>query len=117
MAISSTQPTATMQPHQLYEHLENLAGQLGISIRYDNLRDSDAPVRSGLCVVKGRHLYIMDTSTTLSERIRLLSLCLSRMDFEERYVLPVIRELLEEARQGGAGADEGRAGVSGEVQE
>ena len=106
-----------MQPHQLYEHLENLAGQLGILIRYDNLRDSDAPVRSGLCVVKGRHLYIMDTSTTLSERIRLLSSCLSRMDFEGRYVLPAIRELLEEARQGGAGPDEGCAGVGPEVQE
>ena len=106
-----------MQPHQLYEHLENLAGQFGISIRYDNLRDSEAPARSGLCVVKGRHLYIMDTSTTLSERIRLLTSCLSRMNFEERYVLPVIRELLEEARQGGAGADEGSTGVCSEVQE
>ena len=91
-----------MQPHQLYEHLENLARQLGILIRYDNLRDSDAPARSGLCMVKGRHVYIMDISTTLSERISLLSSCLSRMDFEGRYVLPVIRELLEEARQGGS---------------
>ncbi|KPK25104.1 MAG: hypothetical protein AMK69_15160 [Nitrospira bacterium SG8_3] len=94
-----------------------MAGQFGISIRYDNLRDSEAPARSGLCVVKGRHLYIMDTSTTLSERIRLLTSCLSRMNFEERYVLPVIRELLEEARQGGAGADEGWTGVCSEVQE
>ena len=106
-----------MQPHQLYERLEKLAGQLGILVRYDNLRDSDAPARSGLCVVKGQHLYVMDTSTTLSERIRLLSSCLSRMDFEGRYVLPVIRELLEEARRGGAGADEGCTGVSAEVQE
>jgi hypothetical protein len=106
-----------MQPHQLYEHLENLARQLGILIRYDNLRDSDAPARSGLCMVKGRHVYIMDISTTLSERISLLSSCLSRMDFEGRYVLPVIRELLEEARQGGAGGDQRRAGMSGKVQE
>ena len=106
-----------MQAHQLYEHLENLARQLGILIRYDNLRDSDAPARSGLCMVKGRHVYIMDISTTLSERISLLSSCLSRMDFEGRYVLPVIRELLEEARQGGAGGDQRRAGMSGKVQE
>jgi hypothetical protein len=105
-----------MQPDQLYEHLENLARQLGILIRYDNLRDSDAPARSGLCMVKGRHLYIMDTSTTLSERIRLLSSCLSRMDFEGRYVLPAIRELLEEARRGGGG-DEGCTGEGAGVQE
>jgi len=59
----------------------------------------------------------MDTSAALPERIRLLSVCLSGMDFEGRYVLPVVRELLEEAREGGVGADEGRAGVSSEVQE
>jgi hypothetical protein len=49
-------------------------------------------------MVKGRYLYIMDSSTTLSERIRLLSSCLSRMDLEGRYVLPAIRKLLESAR-------------------
>jgi len=98
MGTSLTQPTATMEPHHAYEHLENLAGQLGIFIRYENLSNSDAPARSGLCMVKGRHLYIMDSSTTLSDRIRLLSSCLSRMDLEGRYVLPAIRRLLESAR-------------------
>jgi hypothetical protein len=87
-----------MQPHHIYEHLENLAGQLGIFIRYENLSNSEAPARSGLCVMKGRHLYIMDSSTTLSERIRLLSSCLSQMDLEGRYVLPAIRKLLESVR-------------------
>jgi hypothetical protein len=105
-----------MQPHQLYEHLENLAAKLGILIRYENLRDSDAPARSGLCMVKGRHLYIMDRSTTLPERIKLLSSCLSRMDFEGRYVLPAVRKLLEEARQGEV-ADGACSSVKTEAQE
>jgi len=99
MGTSSTEPTATMEAHHVYEHLENLAAQLGIFIRYENLSDSDAPARSGLCMVKGRHLYIMDSSTTLSERIGLLSSCLSRMDLEGRYLLPAIRKLLESARE------------------
>jgi hypothetical protein len=98
LASKKMSPTM-MQPHHVYEHLENLAGQLGIFIRYENLSDSDAPTRSGLCMVQGRHLYIMDSSTTLSERIRLLSSCLSRMDLEGRYVLPAIRKLLETARR------------------
>lgn len=115
MGTSLTQPTATMQPHRVYEHLENLAGQLGIFIRYENLSNSDAPARSGLCMVKGRHLYIMDSSTTLSERIRLLSSCLSRMDLEGRYLLPAIRKLLESAR--GREPNHGCNGVRTEGQE
>lgn len=88
-----------MNPEQVYRHLENLAEQLGISIRYDNLSDPEATARSGLCKVKGRHFYIMNSSESLSEKIRLLSLCLRRMDLEGIYVLPAIRELLETARR------------------
>jgi len=101
---TTLQPTVTMEPHHLYEQLENLAQQLGIFIRYEDLSDSDAPARSGLCMVRGRHLYIMDSATTLSERIRLLSSCLSQMDLEGRYVLPAIRKVLE----GGQGEDSSR---------
>jgi len=87
-----------MQPYQVYEHLEILARQLGISIRSENLRDSDAPARSGLCKLKGRQVYIMDSSSSLSERIRLLSVCLSQMDLDGVFILPAIRKVLEGAQ-------------------
>ncbi len=86
-----------MHPEQVYQHLENLAEQLGISIRYEDLYDSQAGAKSGLCKVRGRHFYIMDTSNILGERIRLLSQCLGRLDLEGVYVLPAIRELLQGA--------------------
>ena len=104
-----------MQPHQVYEHLEILAGQLEITVRYENLRDSDAPARSGLCKVKGRHLYIMDTSTSLCERIRLLSQCLGEMDLDGVFVLPAIRKVLEGAQ--GRQADHGSTRGCGESME
>lgn len=85
-----------MQPEKIYQHLEQLAEKLGISIRYDDLFDQEVPARSGLCTVKGRNLYIMDRSKSTSEKIRLLSQCLCRMDLEGIYVLPAIRELLGE---------------------
>ncbi len=88
-----------MHPEQVYQHLENLAEQLGISIRYEDLCDSQAGAKSGLCKVRGRHFYIMDTSNTLAERIRLLTQCLGRLDLEGVYVLPVIRELLQGAAE------------------
>ena len=59
---------SVMDSEQLYEHLEALAEQLGITIRYENLSDSEAYSRSGLCKVKGCHYYIMDRSKRLSEK-------------------------------------------------
>jgi hypothetical protein len=90
-----------IHPEHLYEQLENLAKQLGISIRYEDLGDPETPATSGLCKVKGRYFYIMDKSKDLSERIRLLTQCLCRMDFEGVYVLPGIRRLLEEVGRPG----------------
>jgi len=84
-----------MEADRLYQQLENLAEQLGISIQYDDLSRSGPPATSGLCVVKGKKLYIMDRSQSLSEKIRLLSECLSQMDLNGVYVLPAIRKLLE----------------------
>ena len=94
-----------MEREKTYQHLEDLAEQLGISIRYDDLCDPQAPAKSGLCKLRGRHLYIMDRSTRLSEKIRLLSECLCRMDLDGVYVLPAIRRLLDAAR-GTTRADE-----------
>ena len=83
-----------MKPEKTYQYLEDLAEQLGISIRYDDFSDPEVPARSGLCKVRGHHFYFMDNSKSLPEKIRLLSLCLSRMDLEGVYVLPAVRNLL-----------------------
>ena len=86
-----------MEPEKTYQYLENLAEQLGISILYEDLSDQEVPTRSGLCTVKGRHLYIMDRSKSASEKIRLLTQCLCRMDLDGIFVLPAVRELLDAA--------------------
>jgi hypothetical protein len=89
-----------MTREQLYQHLENLLEQLGVSVIYDNLSDSEARTTSGLCKVKGRHFYIMDRSKGLAERTRLLAECLKQMDLEEVYVLPAVREFLDKGERG-----------------
>ena len=83
-----------MKPEKTYQYLEDLAEQLGISIRYDDFSDPEMPTRSGLCKVKGHHFYFMDNSKSIHEKIRLLSKCLSRMDLEGVFVLPAVRDLL-----------------------
>ena len=87
-----------MQPEETYQHLENLAEKFGISVRYEDLYDPEVPMTSGLCKVAGRHFYIMDTSKSLPEKIRLLAQCLCRMDLDSVYLLPAIRDLLNAAR-------------------
>lgn len=88
-----------MEPEKTYQYLEDLAEKLGVSIRYEDLSCSEHTAKSALCRVKGRYLYIMDTSKDLTERIRLLSQCLSQMDLEGIYIVPAIRELLERSRR------------------
>jgi hypothetical protein len=84
-----------MEPQKTYQHLEELAEQLGISIRYENLSNPEFRAQSGLCRIKGRSFYIMDASQDLTQRIAALSECLSQMDLEHVYVIPAVRALLQ----------------------
>ncbi len=87
-----------MDPEKTYQHLEELAEKAGISIRYEALKGSEYGVRSGLCRIKGKNIYIMDTSQDLPKRIAALSKCLASIDLEGIYVVPAVRELLARAR-------------------
>jgi len=84
-----------MEPEQIYHLLEDLAEKIGISIEYHRLDYHDVPFRSGLCKIKGRYVYIMDSSKSIREKIELLASCISKMDLENYYVVPVVRDLIE----------------------
>jgi hypothetical protein len=84
-----------MTSEQLYEHLENLARQLGISIRYEDLSHPELKATSGLCKIKGKEYYIMDRSKPLEKRIALLADCLGQMNLEGVYMLPALRSFLK----------------------
>ena len=87
-----------MKPEKTYQYLKDLAEQIGITIRYEDFSDQEIPAKSGLCKLKGQHFYYMDSSKNLSQKIMLLSQCLSQMNLENIYVLPAIRKLLEDTR-------------------
>lgn len=87
-----------MDPEKTYQYLEELAEKAGISIRYEELTGSRYGVRGGLCKIKGKNIYIMDTSQDLPERIAALARCLAGIDLEGIYVVPVVRDLLAKAR-------------------
>ena len=85
----------------LLQHLETLALQLNIEVRYENLSDEEIPIHSGGCKLSGRNLIIIDLHLPFMERARILASELSRYDLESLYVLPRVREFILYQRSAG----------------
>lgn len=84
-----------MKSEALYQELLELAEKLHILVSEQNLRNTTGiKVQSGLCKVKGQHVFIMDKHKPLRKKAKILARCLSRMEHEEIYVVPAVRELL-----------------------
>jgi hypothetical protein len=84
-----------MKPEVIYQELKDLAEKLDITVSEQNLRMTRTQAKSGLCKVKGRHLFVMDKHQSMHKKIQLLAGCLSQMPHEDVYVVPAIRELLQ----------------------
>jgi hypothetical protein len=78
----------------LLQHLETLALQLNIEVRYENLSDEEISIHSGGCKLSGRSLILIDLHLPLMERARILARELSKYDLESLYVLPRVREFI-----------------------
>ena len=78
----------------LLQHLENIASQLEIEVRYENLADEEMSIHSGGCMLQGRNLIIIDARLPSVEQARILARELSRYDLEDFYLLPRVREFI-----------------------
>ncbi len=79
----------------LLQHLEGLAAQLEIEVRYENLADDEVTIHSGGCKVLDRDLILIDRQQPLMERARLLARELSRYNLENFYILPRVRDFIQ----------------------
>lgn len=79
----------------LLQHLENLAAQLGIEVRYEDLTDEEISVQSGGCKVLGKTLILMERIRPPREQARILARELSKYDLEDLYLLPRVREFID----------------------
>ena len=84
-----------MKPDQLYQELIDLAERMQITVSEQNLKVSGIKVRSGLCIVRGQKLFVMDKHKSLSKKIRILATQLAMVPHEDMYIIPAVRELLE----------------------
>ena len=84
-----------MKPENIYQELKDLAEKLEITVSEQNLRTAGIKVKSGLCKVKGKNLFIMDKHKSIHKKIDTLASQLAKFPHEDLYIMPAIREILE----------------------
>lgn len=94
-----------MDDGTLLDQLEDLAGKLGIGIRYGNIGIEDSRRMGGLCRVQGKYYLIMHSRLTAKEKIGVIVKTLKGFEIGDVYVRPVIRELLDKSSEGVAEDD------------
>jgi hypothetical protein len=87
-----------MQDQGLLTALESLAEQLKIPVSYAAMATEELPGRGGLCVLHGGRRIIIERTLSTREKARLLAAGLAQFDFEDSYLLPAVREAIEQAR-------------------
>ena len=88
-----------MEKELLLSQLEELAGKLGIAIRYENVTTEESSGSGGLCRLKGEYVLIIHSQAAVEEKIRILLKALKPFPIGDIYVKPVIRELLEDPKK------------------
>jgi hypothetical protein len=90
----------TMDESTIIRQLEVLAVTFGLQIRYEPIRiDDNLPnVPGGVCRLKGDNVLIINSNSTVQDKINTLAEAVKNFDLDRIYILPVIRELLEKAR-------------------
>jgi len=85
-----------MKIEQIYHNLKDLAEKFGITVTEHNFRNTGIKVKSGLCTVKGQQLFIMDKNKSLHTKVDILASCLGEMPIDDIYIVPALREFLDQ---------------------
>jgi hypothetical protein len=84
-----------MNAEQLYHDLKELAEKLGVSVLEHNFRKTGIKVKSGLCEVKGKKIFIMNKHKSINDKNEILLSCIGKMPHEDIYIVPYLREMLK----------------------
>jgi hypothetical protein len=83
-----------MKPEKIYQELKDLAEKLGVVVEEHNFRNSGIRVKSGACIVHGKHLVIIDKHKPLGKKIGALASALSKFPHDDVYLVPAVREMI-----------------------
>jgi signal recognition particle subunit SEC65 len=83
-----------MKPEKIYQELKDIAEKLGVGVEEHNFRNTGIHVKSGACVVRGKHMVIIDKHKSISRKIRVLAAALSKLPHESVYMVPAVRDII-----------------------
>ena len=84
-----------MNEEVLLNQLKDLAEQLGILVRDENINIEESSSSGGLCRIEGEYVLILNSKATVKEKNQIMIDALQQFDLSDIYIKPVIRELLE----------------------
>jgi hypothetical protein len=76
-------------------HLEMVAEQLGVEIRYEPMSGETVLSPGGMCRIRGSPVIIVNVAASIEDKIQIVAKALRRLDVSRIYLRPTIRELLE----------------------
>lgn len=82
-----------MNSGEIVDYLAELSEKLGIAVRWEGLIGD-----GGICELRGKRYLFVDRSCDLGTQIEVMTAALCEEGFDEVYVLPEVRDLLEHAR-------------------
>jgi len=88
-----------MKPEQLYQNLQDLAEKFNITVSEKNFRNTGIRIKSGFCSVKNKNLFIIDKHIPIFKKNNILGSYLSKMSYEDVYIIPVVRDFLDKFKQ------------------
>ena len=89
-----------MDERVMLEHLEGVAKDLGIDVRYETMRKESRFNPGGLCRLRGEPVIIVNRKASLGDQVGVLASAIRRFDLEGIFLRPGLREFLEQAAPG-----------------
>jgi hypothetical protein len=84
-----------MTPEQIYHELKDLAEKLGVTVSEQSFRSAGIPVKSGVCLIKGKMHCIIDKNITLHKKSKILAQSLFDLPHDNLYIVPLVREFIQ----------------------
>jgi len=83
-----------MKPAEILDHLEKVAKSISIDYRYEK-----GDFTGGLCRINDTQVLIINSKLTEEEKIKVFTQELARLDLNSVYMLPAIREIIQEEQE------------------
>jgi len=89
-----------MDNKTLLAQLEDLARSLSIEVRYEPLKMEGLFSSGGLCKLKGQYVLIVNSTSSIRDKIEALAAAVNRFDLRQVYCRPGLRAFLEKFPKG-----------------